>query len=64
MATALWLTYRLIGRPTIAAAAWLGARMLAENGRKLRVVMTLHGTDITLVGRAPSFQPVVKFLLG
>ncbi|MEZ5373550.1 MAG: glycosyltransferase family 39 protein [Microthrixaceae bacterium] len=25
MATALWLTYRLIGRPTIAAAAWLGA---------------------------------------
>lgn len=28
--------------------------------RDLRVVTTLHGTDITLVGRDPSFLPVVR----
>lgn len=40
--------------------AWLGQQTL---GGRIRVVTTLHGTDITLVGKAPSFKPVVRFLL-
>ncbi|HXG00830.1 MAG TPA: N-acetyl-alpha-D-glucosaminyl L-malate synthase BshA [Bacteroidota bacterium] len=30
-------------------------------GNSLKVITTLHGTDITLVGLEPSFLPVVKF---
>ncbi len=30
-------------------------------GGKFKVVTTLHGTDITLVGRDPSFMPVTKY---
>ncbi|MBM3327535.1 MAG: N-acetyl-alpha-D-glucosaminyl L-malate synthase BshA [Calditrichaeota bacterium] len=40
------------------AASALLAREIA--GGKLKVVTTLHGTDITLVGRDPSFMPVVR----
>lgn len=42
-----------------ATSAFL-ARQLME-GKKLPVVTTLHGTDITLVGRDPSFYRIVKF---
>ncbi|MDP4221240.1 MAG: N-acetyl-alpha-D-glucosaminyl L-malate synthase BshA [Bacteroidota bacterium] len=28
---------------------------------KLKIVTTLHGTDITLVGQEPSFEPLMKF---
>jgi N-acetyl-alpha-D-glucosaminyl L-malate synthase BshA len=35
------------------------AREIVNNG--LRVITTLHGTDITLVGLEPSFLPVIKF---
>lgn len=31
--------------------------------RKLKIVTTLHGTDITLVGRAPSFFPLTKWAI-
>ncbi|MCX7020017.1 MAG: N-acetyl-alpha-D-glucosaminyl L-malate synthase BshA [bacterium] len=31
--------------------------------KDLRVVTTLHGTDITLVGRAPSFFPLTKWAI-
>ncbi len=41
-----------------ATSAFL-AREIVNNG--LKVVTTLHGTDITLVGLEPSFLPVVKF---
>lgn len=41
-----------------AISAYL-AREIVNNG--LKVITTLHGTDITLVGLEPSFQPVVKF---
>ncbi|MBX2992495.1 MAG: N-acetyl-alpha-D-glucosaminyl L-malate synthase BshA [Bacteroidetes bacterium] len=41
-----------------ATSAYL-AREIVNNG--LKVVTTLHGTDITLVGLEPSFLPVVKF---
>jgi N-acetyl-alpha-D-glucosaminyl L-malate synthase BshA len=41
-----------------ATSAFL-AREILNNG--LKIVTTLHGTDITLVGLEPSFLPVVKF---
>ncbi len=43
-----------------ATAAFLAREML-EDSRQLRVVTTLHGTDITLVGQARSFFTVTKF---
>jgi N-acetyl-alpha-D-glucosaminyl L-malate synthase BshA len=44
-----------------ASAAWMAQRILAAEGRSLPFVTTLHGTDITLVGRDPSFEPVITF---
>ena len=38
-----------------AASAYLARQMLAQE-RRLRIVTTLHGTDITLVGLHPSFH--------
>lgn len=35
------------------------ARQILNNG--LRIITTLHGTDITLVGLEPSYLPVMKF---
>lgn len=35
------------------------AKMILNN--KIKVITTLHGTDITLVGLEPSFTPIVKF---
>jgi len=40
------------------AASALLARDILQGG--LRVVTTLHGTDVTLVGRDPSFLPVTR----
>jgi N-acetyl-alpha-D-glucosaminyl L-malate synthase BshA len=42
-----------------ATSAWIAREMLGERG--VRVVTTLHGTDITLVGQDPSFQPITRF---
>lgn len=43
-----------------ASSAYLAKQML--KGRKdLKIITTLHGTDITLVGLEPSFLPLVKF---
>jgi len=42
-------------------SALLAQQMLAERGRKLPFVTTLHGTDITLVGRDPSYRPITRF---
>lgn len=42
-----------------AASAYLAKQILSE--QRVRVITTLHGTDITLVGLEPSFLPVVKF---
>lgn len=44
-----------------AASAYLARAMMGSNGPRL--VTTLHGTDITLVGNHPSFAPVVAFTL-
>jgi N-acetyl-alpha-D-glucosaminyl L-malate synthase BshA len=35
--------------------------MLREAGRDIRVITTLHGTDITIVGQDPSFHAITKF---
>jgi N-acetyl-alpha-D-glucosaminyl L-malate synthase BshA len=43
-----------------ATAAFLAKEMLADQ-RDLKVITTLHGTDITLVGQAQSFFTVTKF---
>lgn len=44
-----------------AATAWLAKQMLLEEGRELRIVTTLHGTDITLVGQDPSYFTITRF---
>ncbi|MEX0837725.1 MAG: N-acetyl-alpha-D-glucosaminyl L-malate synthase BshA [Gemmatimonadota bacterium] len=43
-----------------AASAFLAREML-KGERDLRIVTTLHGTDITLVGLHPSFQAITQF---
>jgi len=43
-----------------AASAFLAKQMLAEE-RPLKIVTTLHGTDITLVGLHPSFHEITRF---
>jgi N-acetyl-alpha-D-glucosaminyl L-malate synthase BshA len=44
-----------------AAAALLARQIVPELG--LKVVTTLHGTDVTLVGNNPSFRPVTKMTI-
>jgi N-acetyl-alpha-D-glucosaminyl L-malate synthase BshA len=43
-----------------AVSAFLAREMLKEK-RDIKIITTLHGTDITLVGLEPSFLPLVKF---
>jgi L-malate glycosyltransferase len=43
-----------------ATTAWLAREMLG-NGHRLKVITTLHGTDITLVGQEESFHAITKF---
>src|SRR5437762_3994253 len=43
-----------------AATAWLAKQML-KGQRDLKIVTTLHGTDITLVGQDPSYYTLTKF---
>ncbi len=43
-----------------AASAWIAREML-EGARGPRIVTTLHGTDITLVGQHPSFKSITRF---
>src|SRR6267378_4065364 len=44
-----------------AATAWLAKQMLRNEGLDLKIVTTLHGTDITLVGQDPSYFTLTKF---
>jgi L-malate glycosyltransferase len=44
-----------------ATAAFLSRQVLASTGEAPRVVTTLHGTDITLVGNDPSYSRIVAF---
>lgn len=43
-----------------ATSAVLARDILTKSGERVPVVTTLHGTDITLVGKDPSFKPVVE----
>ena len=42
-----------------ATSAYIAKKIVGDNN--LKVVTTLHGTDITLVGLEPSYLPVMKF---
>ncbi len=46
-----------------ASVAYMAKKILATHGINLPVVTTLHGTDITLVGRDSSYEPVVTFAI-
>ncbi len=43
-----------------ATSAFL-AKQILKSKKDLKIITTLHGTDITLVGLEPSFLPLVKF---
>ncbi|MDX1974001.1 MAG: N-acetyl-alpha-D-glucosaminyl L-malate synthase BshA [Candidatus Sumerlaeia bacterium] len=46
-----------------AISAFLARSALGKNEYPFKVVTTLHGTDITLTGRAPSFFPIVTYAI-
>ena len=46
-----------------ATAAHLAREILAGQGIRVKVIKTLHGTDITLVGKDPNYAPVVSFAI-
>ena len=44
-----------------ASAAYMAKKILEKEGKTIPVITTLHGTDITLVGRDKTYAPVVAF---
>jgi N-acetyl-alpha-D-glucosaminyl L-malate synthase BshA len=45
-----------------ASAAFMAKQIVKQkNGRNIPVITTLHGTDITLVGKDKTYEPVVTF---
>ena len=46
-----------------ASAAYMAQQILKSQGIKIPFVTTLHGTDITLVGKDASFAPVITFAI-
>lgn len=44
-----------------ASVAYLAKQILSQYDLDIPVVTTLHGTDITLVGKNPAYEPVVSF---
>jgi N-acetyl-alpha-D-glucosaminyl L-malate synthase BshA len=44
-----------------ATSAWIAREMLRAQKRDVKVITTLHGTDITIVGQDPSFNAITKF---
>ena len=44
-----------------AVSAYLTKQILKKYNDDIKIITTLHGTDITLVGLEPSFLPLVKF---
>ena len=46
-----------------ASAAFMAREILKSQGIDVPFVTTLHGTDITLVGKDSSFEPVITFCL-
>ncbi len=46
-----------------ASAAYMAKQILASQGIQIPFITTLHGTDITLVGKDESFEPVITFAI-
>lgn len=46
-----------------ASAAFTAQQILKTEGINIPFITTLHGTDITLVGKDPSFEPVITFAI-
>jgi L-malate glycosyltransferase len=46
-----------------ASAAFMAREILRTRGVRVPFITTLHGTDITLVGKDPSFAPVIAFAI-
>ena len=46
-----------------ASAAYMAKQILKSQGISIPYITTLHGTDITLVGKDPSFEPVITFCI-
>ncbi|PKR80333.1 N-acetyl-alpha-D-glucosaminyl L-malate synthase BshA [Brumimicrobium salinarum] len=46
-----------------ASAAFMAQQILKTKGIEIPFITTLHGTDITLVGRDKSFEPVISFCI-
>lgn len=46
-----------------ASAAFMAQQILKSQGIDIPYITTLHGTDITLVGRDASFEPVITFAI-
>ncbi|MCC6515272.1 MAG: N-acetyl-alpha-D-glucosaminyl L-malate synthase BshA [Chitinophagales bacterium] len=44
-----------------ASAAYMARQILLQKGMNVPVITTLHGTDITLVGRDATYEPVVTY---
>lgn len=44
-----------------ATSAWIAREMLRQQKQDVKVITTLHGTDITIVGQDPSFNQITKF---
>jgi L-malate glycosyltransferase len=44
-----------------ATSAWIAREMLTATRPDIKVLTTLHGTDITIVGQDPSFFAITKF---
>ncbi len=46
-----------------ASAAYMAKQILADQGIDIPFITTLHGTDITLVGKDASFEPTITFAI-
>ena len=46
-----------------ASAAFMAQQILKNKGIQIPYITTLHGTDITLLGKSPSFEPVISFCI-
>ncbi len=46
-----------------ASAAYMAKQILATKGINIPFITTLHGTDITLLGKDESFEPVISFVI-
>ena len=64
-ATGLDVLHAHYALPHAVSAYLARSAALADKGRRApKVVTTLHGTDITLVGNDPSYAPLTHFVIG